>query len=133
MPLYLLYCNKQLPATIWASNAFTSTAASDCSACCRDSVAAVKRLLRELFTEQLNLRQRLDTLETTAAETLEAADDYELSLRGPENSRTTWSRSPVRISGSFAAAGVLPWSQVGGKAACRSWGHPGHHQSRNPH
>lgn len=78
---------------------------------CRDSFAAVKRLLREVFAEQLGIKQRLESLEQTAAEQLEAADDYQLRLSGTGTS-SGWSRSPVRVSGCFTAAGILSCSQV---------------------
>lgn len=78
----------------------------------RDSVSAIKRLLRELFAEQLALKQRLADAESaaTAASQLQAADDYR--LQQALGSAARWSRAPVRMSGHITAAGVLPWSQV---------------------
>lgn len=83
--------------------------------CHRDSVAALKRLLREVFAEQLTIKQRLTDAEgaATAAARLEAADDY--ALRQAEGPGSSWTRAPVRMSGHVIAAGVLPWSQVGAK------------------
>lgn len=83
--------------------------------CHRDSVAALKRLLREVFAEQLTIKQRLTDAEgaATAAARLEAADDY--ALRQAEGPGSSWTRAPVRMSGHVTAAGVLPWSQVGAK------------------
>lgn len=80
---------------------------------CRDSVAALKRLLREVFAEQLTIKQRLSDAEkaASAAAQLEAADDYQ--LRQAVSSSSNWDRAPVRMSGHITAAGVLPWSQVG--------------------
>lgn len=80
---------------------------------CSESVAALKRLLREVFAEQLTIKQRLTDAEkaATAAGELEAADDYQLRLALGGSS--SWARAPVRMSGHVVAAGVLPWSQVG--------------------
>lgn len=77
----------------------------------RDSVAALKRLLREVFAEQLTIKQRLSDAEkaASAAAQLEAADDYQ--LRQAVSSSSNWDRAPVRMSGHITAAGVLPWSQ----------------------
>lgn len=79
----------------------------------RESVAALKRLLREVFAEQLSIKQRVSDAEAAAkgAAQLEAADDYQLRLALGGSS--SWSRAPVRMSGHVVAAGVLPWSQVG--------------------
>lgn len=73
----------------------------------------MKRLLREVFAEQLSIKQRLSDAEAAAkgAAQLEAADDYQLRLALGGSS--SWTRAPVRISGHVVAAGVLPWSQVG--------------------
>jgi hypothetical protein len=80
------------------------------TAACSESVAALKRLLREVFAEQLTIKQRLTDAEKAAGE-LEAADDYRLRLALAGGS--SWARAPVRMSGHVVAAGVLPWSQVG--------------------
>lgn len=79
---------------------------------CRDSVATLKRLLREVFAEQLAVKQRLTETEkaASAAGQLEAADDY--TLRQAQGGGSSWVRAPVRMSGWVTAAGVLPWSQV---------------------
>jgi hypothetical protein len=78
----------------------------------RDSVAALKRLLREVFAEQLTIKQRLTDAEKAAKASaqLEAADDYQLRLA--QGSGSSWCRAPARMSGHVTAAGVLPWSQV---------------------
>jgi hypothetical protein len=80
---------------------------------CRDSVAALKRLLREVFADQLTIKQRLSDAEkaATVAGQLEAADDYQ--LQQAVGGSSSWGRAPVRMSGHITAAGVLPWSQVG--------------------
>lgn len=80
---------------------------------CRQSIAAVKRLLREVFADQLAIKQRLDKLESSTATELEAADDYQLAVLGMNSSAiNSQGRSPVRITGGFMATGLLPWSQV---------------------
>jgi hypothetical protein len=83
------------------------------TAACSESVAALKRLLREVFAEQLTIKQRLTDAEkaASAAGELEAADDYQLRLALGGGS--SWVKAPVRMSGYVVAAGVLPWSQVG--------------------
>jgi hypothetical protein len=83
------------------------------TAACSESVAALKRLLREVFAEQLTIKQRLTDAEkaASAAGELEAADDYRLRLALAGGS--SWVRAPVRMSGHVVAAGLLPWSQVG--------------------
>ncbi|KAF8059177.1 hypothetical protein HT031_005349 [Scenedesmus sp. PABB004] len=80
----------------------------------RESVSALKRLLREVFAELLGIKARLGGLEAAAAVQHEAADDYALTaqLAGPGGrAGEAWERAPVRVSGWFGAAGVLPWSQ----------------------
>lgn len=86
--------------------------------CCRDSVAALKRLLREVFADQLTIKQRLSDAEkaATVAAQLEAADDYQ--LQQAVGGSSSWVRAPVRMSGHITAAGVLPWSQVGIMTKC---------------
>jgi len=78
---------------------------------CREHVAALKRLLRESFAEQLGVKQRLDAVEKAAAAELEAADEFQLQL-ALAGHRSGLKRSTVRLTGTVAAAGVLPWSQV---------------------
>ncbi|KAF6257015.1 hypothetical protein COO60DRAFT_1526227, partial [Scenedesmus sp. NREL 46B-D3] len=73
------------------------------------SISTMKRLLREVFADHLGFKARLDSLEQAAAAEAEAADDFE--LRTATGSRASfWSRAPVRATGWFSAAGVLPWT-----------------------
>lgn len=87
--------------------------------CCRrDRIAALKRLLREVFADQLAFKQRLDVLEKAGASAPEAADDYHLQALTRSASSSSWPRAPMRACGVFSAAAVLPWSQVRGGACC---------------
>jgi hypothetical protein len=59
----------------------------------------------------LGFKSRLDSLEKAAADEAEAADDYELQM-ATGSSASSWERAPVRVTGWFSAAGVLPWTGV---------------------
>ncbi|WIA38684.1 hypothetical protein OEZ86_001989 [Tetradesmus obliquus] len=75
----------------------------------KDSISTIKRLLREVFADHLGFKARLDSLEKAAAEEAEAADDWELQ-NATGSSASSWGRAPVRVTGWFSAAGVLPWT-----------------------
>ena len=87
-----------------------------CSTNCSESVAALKRLLREVFAEQLKNKTRLDSLEAASRVQLEAADDFELarasSSSSSSGSASSWSRAAARLSGTLGGAGALIWTQV---------------------
>jgi hypothetical protein len=77
----------------------------------QESISSIKRLLREVFADHLGFKSRLDSLEKAAADEAEAADDYELRMATGSNA-SSWARAPVRVTGWFSAAGVLPWTGV---------------------
>jgi hypothetical protein len=80
----------------------------------REDIGALKRLIRELFAEQLGIKARLEASEASAARELEAGDEYSLPVPGSSSSSSSsrWPRSEVRLSGAVSVSGALPWSQV---------------------
>jgi hypothetical protein len=83
-----------------------------------ESISTIKRLLREVFADHLGFKTRLDSLEKAAADEAEAADDFELRM-ATGSSASSWVRAPVRATGWFSAAGVLPWTGVSGAGSNR--------------
>ncbi len=89
---------------------------------CRDDIAALKRLLRELFAEQLTTKGRLSSLElaATADAASRATDDAVSTVPAPGSTAGTLARaSSVRVTGHVTAGVALPWSQV--REACKCW------------
>lgn len=77
-------------------------------------MSMLKRLIRELFSEQLNIKARMTTLETAANTKHEAAEDYRVGKTSSSSGTggTSSSRRSVHVSGHVSAAGLLAWSRV---------------------
>eukprot|EP00877_Chromochloris_zofingiensis_P005803 jgi/Chrzof1/15223/Cz09g32020.t1 len=84
----------------------------------QEHMSMLKRLIRELFSEQLNIKARMTTLETAANTKHEAAEDYRVGKTSSSSGTggTSSSRRSVHVSGHVSAAGLLAWSREGATA-----------------